>query len=338
MPKLFDLCFDMLLSCANCEFYVRQDEAFCPNCGLVSPERPLETRSENYSRNITFTLTIVLGLGIAFVIGYLKSDGKFDNMAENLIILAGGMIVGLAFSFIITEYIVVRHSKTEGRTRFAETGAQTSFISIEDTIAMRRFELEETYRKIEKLLAYSFRDKENKRKIMETRSVISAQLARYTLREMQIHLIRLQNDLMPIFYETPETSTEKSADLLQLTDDTIEALKSMRGELTDSYAIEFPPSTLDEREEFLARIDETENSCETLREKLVGRHAKRALQEISARCERFDVFEKNALAHSIETFNAQTALTDFSRDFEQLEREHRRICVESETSDKLLEI
>lgn len=326
----------MITKCVNCEFNVTNREKFCPNCGLVSPQEAAEAvNSDSLFSNLVIVIAGGLALTATFLIMYLRTDGRFDSWKEFPFIFIGSSLVGLLFSMIIATFIARRLAKQQKEMRFVNQGANETFQSIQETIEIRKIELEERYREVEELLSYPSENKRNTEILQRARQLLAEQIARYELRDYQLFLIRLQNDLRPIFYET--NLQRRTKEFLELADQAVEELREIRSELTNYYAIEFPPSTRAERDNFLSYLDETESSFLKIREALLSRHTADTLQNLSPFGENLMLPDEKVFAHSAETFNLQTSLTDFSRSFNETEREYQRIEAETEISRKLSE-
>lgn len=104
----------------------------------------------------------------------------------------------------------------------------------------------------------------------------------------------------------------------------------IRQNLTRYDAIDFPPKVLPEKEAFLTQLDETETSCEKLREVLLSRQAVLALRDISPLEESVKLPASKELVRETDIFNIQTTITDFTESFDELENEYRRLKSENE--------
>jgi hypothetical protein len=99
--------------------------------------------------------------------------------------------------------------------------------------------------------------------------------------------------------------------------------------MVEYNAIESPQLS-NERHKFNEQITQTLESCNKLREGLLGLHAARALADIHPVAgtlpDRLDIES----THSVDTFNLQATITDFAESFEELEREYQRLKSQDE--------
>jgi hypothetical protein len=173
-------------------------------------------------------------------------------------------------------------------------------------------------------------------KLLTARAIVVSQYARYELQKRKIELVRLQNNVSPYLFGLYQLNEFKTEDGLVTIENTQAAIDKIRQNLTGFAAIEFPERTLPEKQNFLSQLDDTEMSCERLREAFLSRQAARALQSISPIEENLQLPDVEELAHTAETFNLQTMLTDFSESFAELEHEYKRLKAEEEVGRKLL--
>ena len=227
------------------------------------------------------------------------------------------------FLYLFVVFVLNRLAKKERRRRFAYQRVDLTLNDTQDTITLRIHELNEKYREIERLLAQS----DNVQNAEINEKLETAQIARYELHNLKINLVHLQNGLLPVLYE--KKVSEKSDEFLDKVNKSLFEIKDMRQSLTDDYAIEFTENVLPEKENFLAQLDETKASCEKLRESLLNRQAAHTLQSISRIKDNLKLSSADDLHHTLETFNIQTAITDFSESFEELEREYKRLKAEN---------
>jgi len=328
----------MLKKCVNCEFYVSANEKFCPNCGLSAPSKEFENKSEEFERNLTITIAVVLAIVFSFILLYLRSDGKFDNLSELPFVLIGSLLFGFAFSIFISAFVAGRLGKKEFNHRFAYLKVDKTLVATEDTITMRNYELDIKYHETEKLLerANKSGDETAARKLLTARELILTQIARYELQNQKIKLIRLQNSLRPILYNQ-NFSDEENEYFAGTVDDAMVEIVEMHQSLTNDYAIEFPEAVQPEKHSFLTQLNETETSCEKMRKALLNRQTARALQTVSPFQENYELPNEQEIIHAAETFNIQTTLTDFSDSFDELERDYKRFKAEENNGWKHLE-
>jgi hypothetical protein len=174
-------------------------------------------------------------------------------------------------------------------------------------------------------------------RLLSAREVVASQFARYELQKQKIELVRLQNHVSPYLSELHRLNESEMENGLAAIERTTVEINRIRQNLTRYDAIDFPKKALPEKENFLSQLVETDASCEKLREALLAKQAMHALQGIQPLEEGLNLPNAKDLAHTAETFNIQSTLTDFSESFDELEREYKRLKAEDEASRKLLD-
>lgn len=177
---------------------------------------------------------------------------------------------------------------------------------------------------------------EVRQKLLSAREIVISQFARYELQKQKIELVRLQNGVSPYLFGLHRLNEFETENGLVTIENTRHEINKIRQNLTRHDAIDFPGKALPEKQSFLEHLEETENSCQKLREALLSRQAARALQDISPIEENLKLPGAKEIVRESDVFNIQTTLTDFSESFDELEREYRRIKAEEETGQKLL--
>jgi len=147
----------------------------------------------------------------------------------------------------------------------------------------------------------------------------------------------LQNDVSPYLAALHRLNEIETENGLATIEQTAREINHIRQNLTRYDAIDFPERVLPEKENFLSQLAETEFSCEKLREVFLAKQATQALKGIQPLEEILNSTGTKDLAHTIETFNIQTTLTDFSESFDELERDYKRLKTEEEINRKFLD-
>ena len=171
-----------------------------------------------------------------------------------------------------------------------------------------------------------------RQKLLSAREIVIGQFARYELQDKKIELVRLQNKVSPYLFGIHRLNEFEMENGLVTIENTKTEINRIRQNLTRHDAIDFPPKILPEKESFLSQLDETETSCEKLREVLLSRQAALALRDISPIEETVKFPDSKELMKEADVFNIQTTITDFSESFDELEREYRRLKSEDEIS------
>ena len=315
----------MLTKCVNCEFYVRQTDECCLNCGFYKPAIPAEKPESNFLRILVFVLPFSL---IFLALLYLDKE---------LVLMDYVFSLAASFPFaFITDYTFEKR-KIDKKFKNRKNGTTNNLEYKEKIIGKRISELHPRGQKIDSVLDKikqndTLQLQDVRQKLLSARQIVIGQIARYELQENKIKLARLQNGVSPFVnnlqrLNEPETENGLSA---------IEYAKyetgKMRQSLTNDYATEFPKEFEFEKQSFLKQAEETEESYDKLREALLSRQATRALEGIST----MNLPRSEEIAHAVETFNIQTTLTDFSESFDELEREYKRLKSENEIDRNLL--
>lgn len=323
----------MLIKCVNCGFYIGKNDEFCLNCGFQNP--PDQSYSEKFDYK-KFLLIQAISFVIIAAIIFLISK----NSDLTIPFIFGYFLVSLLMSIAITQIFSIFKSEKNFNKRYSAN--QNNLYQKEKIIEKRVANLD---KREQKIIAVVDKIKENdssnlqevRRRLLSARKIVLCQFARYELQRQKIELVRLQNGVAPYLYGLHRLNDVDTENGLVTLDISKNDLGRMRQSLTSDAAIDFPEQALPERQNFLAQLAETEDSCEQLREALLSRQAARALQDISPLEENLKMPHSKELVHAAESFNIQTTLTDFSESFDELELEYKRIRAEEEIEHKLLE-
>ena len=322
----------MLSKCENCGFYVRQDDEFCLNCGLRNPGKSIGTTSFQLKRFIVFDFLATLLFFSFFAIISFPRVNLFDAFLLSIVI---GSFLAAAGEYT-NSYFQYRHEDFQRAVK-----NPNSLKTKEKIIKERVSELTERGQEIDtvlgKIKATDSRNlQEVRAKLLSAQEIVMSQLARYEMQKRKIELVRLQNGISPYlsgFQNLNESDTNRS---LAKIENTRQEIDKIRWNLTLDGENDLPERVLPEKEQFLAQLEETEESCEKLREAILSLEAARALQNIQPVDENLQLTEAKDIAQATESFNIETTLTDFSESFEELEREYERLQTENEAVGKKL--
>lgn len=317
----------MLTNCAYCKFYIRQDDEFCLNCGMSAGGDDTEKSRINF-----LIVSGLISAAAAYLIVDLLGKNRLPDVPFALSFVFVFCIL-LIPAFIVYELFYNRKSNKKLLSNLTEK---------QDIIEKRVNELNRRGQKIDAVLdkikqTDSRQLQEVRVKLLSAREVVVSQFARYELQKQKIELVRLQNAVSPYLFEMARLNEIEMENGLAAIEQTAREINHIRLNLTRYDAIDFPKRTLPEKENFLSQLAETESSCEKLREALLAKQAAHALAGIHPLEETLNLPNTKDLAHAAETFNLQTALTDFSESFDQLEREYKRLKAEDEVSRKFLD-
>lgn len=313
----------MLSKCVNCGFYVRQDDEFCLNCGV---EKPL--LNPNLSKPaIIQSLVVFLISSVFFLITWYLLFPKLKFLYEPF-----GLGLAVAFTFFIA------YETYKSRTIAEQEKSNSNNLRNKEILIQKRInELGKRGKLIDSVLdRISHNDslhlQQVRQKLLSAREIVIGQFARYELQYKKIELVRLQNEVSPYLFGINRLNESEMENGLVTIENTKTAIYRIRQNLTRYDAIDFPRKVLPEKEAFLSQLDETETSCERLREVLLSRQATLALRGISPIEEAVKLPASKELMREADVFNIQTTITDFSESFEELEREYRRLKSEDEIS------
>lgn len=335
----------MLTKCVNCEFYVKRNDKFCYNCGIKFPFKEFTQVSPNtlkIKRFVSsFSLKIILSVLFTTFILFAATDFDVSGIAYLrdwilVFIFIIGIAVPLLSLYLIDKWCDRRIYPMRTKTPF-------NLSSRSKLIEERLSDLHKRVRTIDSVLSQINENSGDELratvpKLLSAREMVTSQFARYELQKQKIELVRLQNSVSPYLFSLHRLNAHETDHGLAAIETTKREIDQIRRSLTSYAAIEFPAQTAAEKENFLTQLNETDASCEHLREALLSKQAARALQGIAPIEENLKLPGMKDLAHSAETFNLQATLTDFTESFDELEREYQRVRAESETSKKLLEV
>lgn len=333
----------MLTKCVNCGFYVKQTDEFCLNCGKQYPTKDVYEKVKFRLMLYRIFQSKVFKLFLSALVTYIFIDLLADFAASKFIQF--GSYIWL-FAFILWVFLLIfvflflnnlHLSKPVPRIIKNKNNLNSKDKIIENRISelKRRGEkIDSVLDKIKKTDGKSLQ--EVRQKLLSAREIVISQFARYELQKQKIELVRLQNGVSPYLFGLHRLNEFETENGLVTIENTRHEINKIRQNLTRHDAIDFPGKALPEKQSFLEHLEETENSCQKLREALLSRQAARALQDISPIEENLKLPGAKEIVRESDVFNIQTTLTDFSESFDELEREYRRIKAEEETGQKLL--
>jgi hypothetical protein len=315
----------MLSKCVQCSFYIRRNEEFCPNCGSVDSFDDLSLWKKHY---FTFLLigfsTAILTLVISFTTHRLQDE------IIPIILLSFGISV---FFGVIYEFNREFRKDDENRRRFFNKSLKHKAKTIDKRIE----ELINRKNKISSVLYQIGTEPSTtllpvREKLLSAHEILENQSARYSLKQENIKLVRLQNKILPYLLYLDRLDETITKEGIFNSDNTMREI----GKLRESLSNNFPRKVEAERVEFLKNLDETSQSCEKLWEALLSKQALFALKDVQPTNEIGQILHAEELAHATETFNLQAKLTDFSESFDELEAEYKRLTADDEITQKFL--
>lgn len=326
----------MLTKCGYCGFYVQQNDEVCFNCGFLEPANRLISNKFNYKRVIEFSIPLFL---IIFFAMFFFTSKETRGQSISIFIFFS-VLISVVFALFFNE---LKESNDRRKRTSSENFDYHNSLEFKAAIIQKRIaNLKERSNKIDSVSAkINADDGENlqqvRHKLLEARKLVVSQFARYKVQRQKIELVRLQNSVLPYLFSVNSLNESEIEKGLTAIENTKREIYKIHETLPDYTIADFTENAVIEKENFVSQLDETENSCEKLREALLSKQAARALQDIAPIEENLQLPNAEDVVHSADTFNLQTTLTDFSESFEELESEYRRVRAESETNRKLLE-
>ena len=327
----------MLTKCVSCGFYVRQDDEFCFDCGINDPSDKVYWKY--------FNTRIFLKLIVPFFLFFVLIISISSNLRETTIIwlivaiAIAAIIYSLLLSLIVTcvyEYIYFKFILNKN------VACEDSLKSKTKIINKRLSELENRKNQLNNVTKQiKSNDGKNlqtvRQRLLSANQVVFNQFIRYELQKHKIEVVRLQNSVSIYLFSLHCLTNSETKEGLVKIKSVIYEINRIRQKLASYGDVEFSERINDERATLRSQLKKTNSTCNKLREALLSKQAAQALEGFSPIEENLKLPSAKEIVHSVETFNIQTTLTDFSESFEELEREYRRVRAESEVSQKLLE-
>lgn len=325
--------------CVQCGFNVETIEQQCPDCGLLHPLESFNVITNDYS----FLIKAVVAVTILICAIYFGNLAGFGGV----VCCALPVGIGLAFFFgSISKAIadvLSKRSREAGEKILVKRRAPDpeSLVYKANVIKRRTSELRERRQQVKNVLK---RVSENEgpqwdqlRSTLEaTRQSLKRQIARYSIKSLEIELVRLQNKVASLVYSTDTLSYAQIDDQLAVVNLCEGQLDNISSQLQKEQQVlgDGP-----EVAELLQRVRDFEQSMKTLQDALVGRQAVLALKGISPLDDAVAPISAPVLElRKSEVFNIQVAITDFSASFQELESEYARIQTEEDVSLKIRNI
>lgn len=265
------------------------------------------------------------------IIGFANNFSKFQTVIQ-----VAAFMLWLASTS--TLFLFLRRLQLKKKPKVLQK-VKENLVSRSKLIDHRLFELQRRIASIDTVLERIGQEdtsqlQATRSKLLSAREIVAVQTSRYRLQEAGIVLVRLQNDLHPYLFgldDLNEFQTEKGLVAVEQTKTKIERMTRDLGKNKTGEPL--PLSS--ERQRFDEQLMQTIESCAKLREGLLGVHAVRAIADIHPGAENLPDRIDIESAHSVDTFNLQATITDFTESFEELEREYNRLKSE-EDNGKLI--
>ena len=252
----------MLIECVNCGFYVSDQDAFCPDCGLFDPDVSVESVSDAVEGK--FLTKVIVIVGAAVIIGgvvYRLNEHRADF--SDFFATAMEILSILTIFSIIIALLLTRHSAGEVRRhRFVSSETPLTFQFIQETILLRNYELEDCLKDLRLSVKRGAVPSGDERLGLATRKNAVLDLkAFYDLLSEKINFARLKNELPMLTNYL--NGLEKDAESAERLNELLAELISLRWSLTDDYSTELSESFQIEKQKILREIAETILFAET---------------------------------------------------------------------------
>jgi len=315
---------------------VEGTEQQCPNCGLSNPLESLEVITNDYSFLVK-AVVIVTILICAIYFGNLAGFG-------GVICCALPVGIGLAFFFgsiskAVSNALSKRSLEAAERLLANRRAPGSESLAYKANVITRRTsELREREQQVKNVLnrvsEKAGPEWEQVRSTLDaTHQSLKRQIARYSVKSLEIEVVRLQNRVAPLVYSIDTLSYAEIDNQLEVTRVCQQQLDNIRGDLQKQQEMLGDASEL---AELLQRVGDFERSLKTLQDAFVGQQAVLALKGISPLEDAVAPISAPILAlRKSEIFNIQVAITDFSSSFRELESEYARIQAEEDVSLKI---
>jgi hypothetical protein len=308
-------------------------EQQCPDCGLIRPLEPFNVITNDYSFLIKAVVVVTI-LICAIYFGNLAGFG-------GVVCCALPVGIGLAFFFgSISKAIadaLSKRSREAGERILAKrrVPGPESLVYKANVIKRRTSDLREREQQVKNVLRRASENEGPKwdqvcSTLDATRLSLERQIACYSVKSLEIDLVRLQNRVASLVYRTETLSYAEIDDQLGFISVCEGQLDNISNQLQKQQQV---LSDAAELAELLQRVRDFEQSMKTLHDALVGRQAVLALRGISPLDDSVAPITAPVLElRKSEVFNIQVAITDFSASFQELESEYARIQTEEDLS------
>ncbi len=324
----------MLTRCQYCGFYVSSFEGKCPDCGLA-----LSLKKVTAGYLAIAKLPALFALFFSSVLAIPAAMLLFGSFYNNFQLFLSAAFVCLVV-FGVLFYLQAIRNRPPDSAR--DETVKDSLSERQHLIERRTADLSQRSQRIDAVLSKITEDdgrslQQVRQKLLTAREVLKSQRARYEIQKLKIDLVRLQNAVLPYLFNAQRLGEKESEAGLLAIQKARAKLDQMRRQLIFDNESDFPEAILGEKRGVFRQLDQTQQSCEQLREVILSRQATNALKGVLPMEDKFEGTDAGAVSHAVETFNLQHTLTDFGESFDELEREYERVLQESNASQKLLE-
>lgn len=328
--------------CRQCGFWVTVQETYCPNCGIISPQRflaiPPKPENSLYQKNndqgssvifIGSSLGVILGALSAWIIRGILG---IEELVFYIAMTVGGGIAGFisSASILLVKKMVHKYRAIKLMQRRSSSCLRQN----EDVINQRLDEIQAKEDKIKALILSISQETRTERsqKILESlkngMAVLHGQQELYNTKLWELDLVRWHNSLKPLINALNNLTHKKCEQLLE----SLTTIQQTGESLLQKWQTEQFAST-SEGDNCVHRLQRALEACKQIREDIRAKQSALVLKGISP-------LEKEALTttlsyealEEVDLFNALPDVDMFSSGFKDLEEEYFRLQSEEEIS------
>jgi hypothetical protein len=349
-------------NCPRCSFFITEQDEHCPDCGLLRPLVRMEIESTKSHPNDELrgcVLWSIVWLATGFFVFFLVSNA----IATPGDVHGYGMLVAILFFLIIVGGLPVivslnRNSfrkslrKTEAM-RYSPPQVRQGLAASERTIQERLSEIKQRDIQITAVLERASKNtgeqwESVRQTLAGTPTTVQHQYASYSVKLIEIEMVRWQNALAPLIFETGDLSykeidkrliaIEKERIAGKQLNEKLQNLQTLRAKIdSTSNAQEISKGgSFNDTQELSSRIEQTLASCTKLHDALLSQQAVVALRGVTPLKDAMTATQRPmGSLRELEVFNIQVAITEFSSSFRELEAEYVRVQSEEDVGRQL---
>ena len=206
----------MVINCPNCEFYVRENEEFCPDCGLISPGKKNsdDDDSEFYKIQMPFFLGLTILAGLA---------GLYFHIHESLVLsFLIAALPAAVISLVLSYFIAEKTLRSRRKNQFSDS---QKLLSVKESKLINAvFELDER----ENILSENIEKDKNNPHFLQLSVIIGLQQKLCDFQRNKIEIVRLENELLPYLGDAKTLTPGKIRNGIHEINDNLNYLREMR--------------------------------------------------------------------------------------------------------------
>ncbi len=290
----------MVIECPDCEFYVRENEEFCPDCGLISPGKK---NSDDNDREF-YKIQMPLFLGLTILAGLA---GLYFHIHESLVIsfliaALPGAVISLSFSYLIAELTL----RSRRKNQFSDS---QKLLSVKESkLINTMFELDER----ENILTENLEKDKNNSHLLQLSVIIGLQQKLCDFQQNKIEIVRLENELLPYLGDAKALTPGQIRNGIREINNNLNILREMRQSIENFDARRI----LSERNLMLDSIKNSEIFFRRTRKKLEANKKTRGIRNTAKKITNSEEYKT---VKTLDLYNSEPILPSI---FEDLEKEY----------------